>query len=91
MRKDSQRLFDCIQFLGSITVLYIQFTVIVIMNEIQTVAGALLARWVYMVNPECCCLNINSYYEIWLFYSVKSYIYTYFQKYVNPGLLRNKK
>ena len=49
MRRDSQRLFERIQFLGSVMVLYIQITVIVIVNGIQTVSGSLLARWVYMV------------------------------------------
>ena len=59
MERDSQRLFERIQFLGSVTVLYIKIPVIVIMNEIQTVAGTLLTRWVSIGNPECCCLNSN--------------------------------
>ena len=43
-RRDPQRLFESIQFLQSIKVLYIQITVIVIVNEIQLIAGALLAH-----------------------------------------------
>ena len=42
-------------------VLDIQITVIVIVNEIQTVAGVLLTHWIYLINPECCCLNSNRY------------------------------
>ena len=38
----------------------IQITVNIIVNEMQTIAGALLARWMYVVNPECCCLNSNT-------------------------------
>ena len=37
MRRDSQQPFKCIQFLGSVMILYIKITVIVIVNEIQTV------------------------------------------------------
>ena len=40
MRRDSSRLFEIIQFGESITVLDIQIRVSVIVNEIQTVAGA---------------------------------------------------
>ena len=60
MKRDSQRLFKRIQFLESVTVLYIQITVIVIVNKIQIVAGALVARWMSVIIPECCCLNFNS-------------------------------
>ena len=75
MRRDSQRLFECIQFLRSVKVLYIQIKEIVIVNEIQTVASALLARWVYRVNPECCCLNSNTLLHTHYIYI---YIYIYY-------------
>ena len=60
MRRDSKKFFEHIQFLGYVTVLYIQIILIVIVNKIQTVVGALLVRLAYMVTPECCCLNYNT-------------------------------
>ena len=41
------------------------------MKLIQTAVGALLARRVYMVDPECCCLNSNILLQTYL------YIYIY--------------
>ena len=45
MRRDSLRLLELIQLQGSIKVLDIQITVIVIVNEMQTVAGAHAVYW----------------------------------------------
>ena len=53
MRRDSFRLFEQLWLSESITVMNIQITVIVIVNEIQTVASALLAHWIYLVICMC--------------------------------------
>ena len=57
MKLDSLRLFELIQLQGSIRVLDVQITVSVILNEIQTVVGALVVRWMSIDNPVCSCLN----------------------------------
>ena len=46
---------------------------IVIANKIQTVADAFLVRWMYLVNPECCCLNSNTLLHTYIYI----YIYIY--------------
>ena len=61
MRRNSQRLFDHIQSLGPVMALQIQITETVIVKGNSRTAGGLLARWVYMVDLECCYLNSNIY------------------------------
>mmetsp|Transcript_52007 Transcript_52007/g.58090 ORF Transcript_52007/g.58090 Transcript_52007/m.58090 type:complete len:97 (-) Transcript_52007:384-674(-) len=60
MRRDSLRFFQLILLQGSVTVLDIQITVSVIVNEIQMVARGLVARWMSIGSPECSCLNSNN-------------------------------
>ena len=40
--------------------------------KFQTFAGVLLARWVFMVDLECCCLNSNTLLHTY----ICIYIYT---------------
>ena len=60
MRRDSLGLFKLIQLRGSVTVLDIQITVIVIVNEIQMVADALAARWISIKHPVYRCMISNN-------------------------------
>ena len=59
MRRDSQRLLKRIQFLGSGTVLYIQTIVRIIVKYNSNKKPALVAPWLSIEHPKCCCLNSN--------------------------------
>ena len=50
--RDTLTLFRLIQLKGSVSVPDAQIIVGVIVNEIQTAFGALLARWISIVDPE---------------------------------------
>ena len=60
MEIDSLRHFGLIQLQGSVKVLDIQITVGMIVNKIQTVASALVARWISIGDLECSCLISNT-------------------------------
>jgi len=44
------------------------------MNEIQTVASALVARWMSIGNPDCSCLNSNSVKLVGIFSMIKGIV-----------------
>ena len=77
MRKNSQRLFKHIQFLGSVTVLYIQIIVRVIVKGNSNKKPALVAHWVSIGNLECCCLNSNALLYTYMHIYIYIYIYIY--------------
>ena len=67
MRRNSSRLFELIHLQVSILGLYIQITVGVVANGIQTAAGALVARWISVEDPEYSCLIFDTLISIYLF------------------------